>query len=111
MKLLKFSTVLIAIFCICACQPKVTKKDALQTKVNSQIDSIQGDIAVAFLNLSDPTDSLFINADESFHAASTMKVPVMIELFKQQNECKINLNDSILLLNEFKSIDISDNPL
>jgi beta-lactamase class A len=33
-----------------------------------------------------------------------MKVPVMIELFKQKEEGKINLNDSILLINEFKSI-------
>ena len=87
-----------------ACQPKPTKKEALQAKVLSQIDSIQGDVAVAFINLSDPTDSLFINAEENFHAASTMKVPVMIELFKQQHEGKINLNDSILLVNVFKSI-------
>ena len=87
-----------------ACQTKPTKKEAIQDKVLSQIDSIQGDVAVAFINLSDPTDSLFINAEENFHAASTMKVPVMIELFKQQQEGKINLNDSILLVNEFKSI-------
>ena len=86
------------------CQPKLSKKDALEVKVRAQIDSIQGDMAVAFLNLSDPTDSLFINTDEKFHAASTMKVPVMIELFKQEQEGKINLNDSILLVNEFKSI-------
>ncbi|WPR75023.1 serine hydrolase [Algoriphagus sp. NG3] len=61
-------------------------------------------MAVAFYNLSDPTDSLLINANEEFHAASTMKVPVMIELFKQQKEGKLNLEDSILLKNEFKSI-------
>jgi len=90
--------------CIIACQPKLTKKEALEAKVHAQIDSIQGDVAVAFLNLSDPIDSLFINVDEKFHAASTMKVPVMIELFKQQEAGKINLNDSILLKNEFKSI-------
>jgi beta-lactamase class A len=33
-----------------------------------------------------------------------MKVPVMIELYKQQNEGLLNLNDSIVLVNEFKSI-------
>lgn len=103
-KSLKYSAFLSLIICSFSCKPHLTEKEVLQSKIQSQIDSIQGDIAVAFLNLSDPTDSLFIHAEESFHAASTMKVPVMIELFKQQNEGKINLNDSILLINEFKSI-------
>jgi len=89
---------------ILGCQPKLTEKKALVAKVESQIDSIKGDVAVAFLNLSDPTDSLFINEEEKFHAASTMKVPVMIELFKQKEKGIINLNDSIPLVNEFKSI-------
>lgn len=78
--------------------------EVLQNTLQAQLDSIQGDVAVAFYNLSDPQDSLFINAEEEFHAASTMKVPVMIELFKQQREGKIDLEDSILLKNEFKSI-------
>lgn len=103
-KLLKYSLVVILVIYSFSCKPHLTEREALQAKVLAQIDSIQGNVAVTFINLSDPTDSLFINAEESFHAASTMKVPVMIELFKQQNEGKINLNDSILLLNEFKSI-------
>lgn len=96
--------VFMLLFSIGACQPKLTKQEALQTKIRSQIDSIQGEVAVVFLNLSDTTDSLYINEDVEFHAASTMKVPVMIELFKQEEAGKINLNDSILLVNEFKSI-------
>ncbi len=87
-----------------SCQEKVTKKENLLKKVQSQVDSIDGTVAVAFYNLSEPKDSLLINVDEKFHAASTMKVPVMIELFKQASEGKLNLNDSILLKNEFKSI-------
>jgi beta-lactamase class A len=95
---------LLIISCLISCQKKSTKIEELQIAVQSQIDSIQGDVAVAFYNLSDPSDSLLINASEEFHAASTMKVPVMIELFKQANIGKINLDDSILLKNEFKSI-------
>lgn len=87
-----------------ACQPKPTKKEILEDMVRSQIDSIDGNVAVAFLNLSDPSDTLYINENEDIHAASTMKVPVMIELFKQKEKGKINLNDSILLINEFRSI-------
>lgn len=97
-------TFFIAICFLFSCQAKVSKKQMLQSTIQAQLDSIQGDVAVAFINLSDPSDSLFINASEEFHAASTMKVPVMIELFKQQKQGKLDLNDSILLKNEFRSI-------
>ncbi len=87
-----------------SCQEKLSKAENFEKMVQSQIDSIDGDVAVVFYNLSDPKDSLFINEKEKFHAASTMKVPVMIELFKQAELGKIDLNDSIQLKNEFKSI-------
>ena len=89
---------------ILSCAEKKSRLEILEGAIESQLDSIQGDVAVAFLSLSDPKESLLINAEERFHAASTMKVPVMIELFKQQNQGKLDLNDSILLANEFRSI-------
>lgn len=91
-------------FLISSCQEKHSKKEDLEKTIQNQIDSIEGTVAVAFYSLSEPKDSLLINADEKFHAASTMKVPVMIELFKQASEGKLDLKDSILLKNEFKSI-------
>lgn len=93
-----------AFLILISCQEKSAKKEDLRKSVLSQIDAIQGDIAVAFYSLDDPGDSLLINSEEEFHAASTMKVPVMIELYKQENEGILDLNDSILLKNEFKSI-------
>lgn len=101
-----FTTITLVLFLLFtfSCQEKISKKENLETSVQSQIDSIEGTIAVAFYSLSEPKDSLFINIDEKFHAASTMKVPVMIELFKQASEGKLDLNDSIVLKNEFKSI-------
>ncbi len=99
------STGVLSLFCLlCFCQENLSKEEVLKNTVRSQVDSIDGTVAVGFYNLSDPKDSLFINVDEKFHAASTMKVPVMIELFKQANQGKIDLDDSILLKNEFKSI-------
>ncbi|MGJ5641352.1 serine hydrolase [Formosa sp. S-31] len=93
------------LFCLLtACQPKLKNKDAFKAKIESQIDAVSGDVAIAFLNLKDTTDYLYIKADETFHAASTMKVPVMIELFKQQKAGTINIKDSIPLVNSFKSI-------
>jgi len=47
---------------------------------------------------------LFVNADESFHAASTMKVPVMIELFRQIDAGRWRLDQKVPLANQFESI-------
>lgn len=45
-----------------------------------------------------------INDKEMFHAASTMKTPVMIEVFRQAREGRFSLGDSLEVRNEFKSI-------
>ena len=47
---------------------------------------------------------LLINEREMFHAASTMKTPVMNEVFRQAREGKFSLGDSLEVQNEFKSI-------
>jgi beta-lactamase class A len=49
-------------------------------------------------------ETLLINEHEVFHAASTMKMPVMIELFRQQEQKVFSLRDSITIRNVFKSI-------
>ena len=64
----------------------------------------EGDFALAFRLLDQTNRQLLINADERFHAASTMKTPVMIELFAQAGEGKFALTDSVIVRNEFKSI-------
>ncbi len=48
--------------------------------------------------------TLFLNEKVSLHAASTMKVPVMMELFRQAAAKQINLDASIIVKNEFASI-------
>jgi beta-lactamase class A len=42
--------------------------------------------------------------DDVFHAASTMKIPVMIELFHQVREGKVKFTDSLPIKNEFHSL-------
>src|SRR5690606_21176661 len=49
-------------------------------------------------------EELFINEDTVFHAASTMKTPVMIEVYKQSAEGRFQLTDSLPVKNEFYSI-------
>lgn len=52
----------------------------------------------------DGSRQLFLDADKSFHAASTMKVPVMIELFAQAHDGKLSLDDKLPIKNEFRSL-------
>jgi beta-lactamase class A len=60
-------------------------------------------VGVAFHDLTSG-DSLFLNADESFHAASTMKVPVMIELYRRIDAGSLRLDQPVPLANRFSSI-------
>ena len=75
----------------------------LKSVIESKLKTVEGEFAVAFKDLQ-TGKTLFINEKESFHAASTMKTPVMIEVFKQAKEGKFKVTDSILVKNEFKSI-------
>ncbi|RYU93704.1 serine hydrolase [Emticicia agri] len=74
-------------------------KDAIQAK----LATVEGEFAIAFKDLQ-TGQTLFINEKDNFHAASTMKTPVMIEVFKQARAGKFKLSDSIVVKNEFKSI-------
>ncbi len=47
---------------------------------------------------------LDIGADRVFHAASTMKVPVMIEAFRQVEAGRLAWDDSVAVVNRFTSI-------
>jgi beta-lactamase class A len=61
-------------------------------------------VAVVYQDLGNPKDAIFLEADRSFHAASTMKVPVMLEFFRQVDAGKLSLDQPITLVNEFRSI-------
>lgn len=45
-----------------------------------------------------------LRADRRFHAASTMKVPVLIEVFRQAEAGRLALDDSLAIENRFRSI-------
>ena len=61
------------------------------------------EVAVAFRTLDGRTE-LLLDPDKAFHAASTMKVPVMIELFRQAQAGQLSLDDPLPIRNEFHSI-------
>jgi len=64
----------------------------------------QGVFAVAYRDLDEPDRMVFINEHEVFHAASTMKTPVLYEVFRQAKQGRFNIHDSIIVKNEFYSI-------
>src|SRR5437773_1470843 len=80
--------------------------DSLRQQIEARIAQVPGGVVgVAFRDLGGGSrDSLDVNADESFHAASTMKVPVMIELFRQAERGWLSIDQPILLVNQFGSI-------
>lgn len=92
-----FSTILMD---ISAQKPSL---ESIKASIEAKLKTVEGEFAVAFKDLQ-TGKTLFINEKENFHAASTMKTPVMIEVFKQAKARKFKLTDSILVKNEFKSI-------
>lgn len=72
-------------------------------QIEKRIAESHAEVAVAFRTL-DGKSEYFLRADDSFHAASTMKIPVMIELFHQVREGKLHFDDSLVIRNEFHSM-------
>ncbi|MFN8383229.1 MAG: serine hydrolase [Anaerolineales bacterium] len=60
-------------------------------------------ISVAVYDLQTQKEIL-INADEMMHPASTMKVPVMMEVFRQAQAGLLSLDEQLRIFNSFKSI-------
>ena len=75
----------------------------LTARLQSIIAASGAEVAVAFRPLDGSAETL-IDVDKVFHAASTMKVPVMIELFRQAQEGTLKLDDPLTITNEFRSI-------
>lgn len=77
--------------------------ETLRQQIMDETSRNKGLFAVAFKDLSSGK-TLLINDKVSLHAASTMKTPVLIEIFKQAKEKKFSLDDSLEVKNTFSSI-------
>jgi beta-lactamase class A len=79
-------------------------RDSLLERIQARISADSGvQVGLAYVDLA-YGDTLFLNADTSFHAASTMKVPVMIELFRRANTGSFRMDQGLLLVNQFASL-------
>ena len=78
--------------------------DSLAEQIQARIARLPGaEVGLAYHKLG-TGDSLYLDADKSFHAASTMKVPIMIQLFRRVDSGGLSLDYPLLLVNEFGSI-------
>jgi len=102
MKRSLFLLLTLPVFGAVMAQPVISLKELTQ-QVRDTLSLQKGFFAVAFKDLA-TGQTLFWNEHEQFHAASTMKTPVMIEVFKQVAAGKFSLDDSIAIKNEFRSI-------
>lgn len=85
-------------------RPAPARADSLAASIGRRVAQVKGAVVgVAFHDLV-TGDTLYLDADDSFHAASTMKVPVMIELFRQIDAGRLSLDQRIPLRNQFASI-------
>jgi len=79
-------------------------RDSVVEQIQARISAEPGaQVGIAYVDLASG-DTLFLNADTSFHAASTMKVPVMIELFRRANTGSFRMDQGLLMVNQFASI-------
>lgn len=92
-------TIILLLCALAAAQPAAT----LESQVRALITASGAEVAVAYRTL-DGKSELLIDPDKVFHAASTMKVPVMIELFRQAEAGTLALEDPLPIRNQFRSI-------
>lgn len=87
--------------------PAKTPEQALFSARRLAAEKIIGEsgaeVSVAY-RLLDGSEEWMQEADKVYHAASTMKVPVMIELFRQESLKQLSLSETLEIRNEFKSV-------
>jgi beta-lactamase class A len=77
---------------------------ALRTRLDARIRLAPARaVGVYYRSLARP-DSLLIDANLRFHAASTMKIPVMIQIFRDADAGLLRLDDSLTVHTAFPSL-------
>ncbi len=80
-----------------------TRMQAMRDRIEARVKGSGAEVSVAYRRLKGG-EELLIRPDVAFHAASTMKVPVMIELFRQAKAGLVRLDAPMPVQNQFRSI-------
>jgi beta-lactamase class A len=87
-----------------AAQRAVLDPDVVRARLEARIAAVPGaEVSVTIVNLGTGSQ-LSLDGDRVYHAASTMKVPVLIDLLREADAGRLSLDQSILLVNAFHSI-------
>lgn len=78
--------------------------DSLRVRLESRITETPGAVVSVYYKSLSSGELVTIAPDSSYHAASTMKVPVMIEFFRQVERGGLSPAQPVLLVNQFASI-------
>jgi beta-lactamase class A len=84
-------------------RPGLAQRDALAERLAERVSASGAKVGLFFRTL-DGRDSLSLEADLRFHAASTMKLPVMIQVFRDADSGRVRLSDRIAVRRTFRSI-------
>ena len=77
---------------------------ALHDRIRARVEEATGAMVGVVFREMGGGSAIFINPDTVFHAASTMKVPVMIEYFRQIDARRLRKDQTLVLDTVFKSI-------
>lgn len=89
---------------IASSQASADSPDSLRDRIVERIAATAGaTVGVAYVDM-ETGRRLSIAADTAFHAASTMKIPVMIEVLRRAQQGAFTLDQGILLINQFRSL-------
>jgi beta-lactamase class A len=78
--------------------------DGLRDTISQRIAASAGAVVgVSFIDL-ETGSRLSLAADSVFHAASTMKIPVMIEVLRRSQQGAFSLDQPVLMINRFRSL-------
>ncbi len=95
--------VLISIVYACTEQERKMEIEQFRESLIGFLEKQPGEVSIS---LDIPAGNIYIGINDSviMHAASTMKVPVMIEAYRQIDAGKITLEDSVPVINRFSSL-------
>jgi beta-lactamase class A len=82
----------------------VAAQPPLRAQLEQRIAATPGAFVGVYYKSLSSGELVTIAPDSSFHAASTMKIPVMIEFFRQVERGGLGIDQPVLLINQFKSI-------
>lgn len=97
----RLSVLLLLPLAACATAPPRTA--ALERRLDAVLAGAGGEVALAYHDLGSGA-TVLRNPRLSLHAASTMKVPVMLALFREVDQGALRLDQPVPVRNEFRSI-------